>query len=93
MYLLHIFFSSDLLFPLVQAAGQVFILGNRVRMSARESAKLKADLEKAKAQSSAHQEAMETLNAERGVLKSQVKKLETDLKAKDGRLSALGEGA
>jgi hypothetical protein len=58
-------------------------------MSARESAKLKADLEKANAQSSAHQEAMETLNAERGVLKSQVKKLETDLKAKDGRLSAL----
>uniref|UniRef100_A0A2N9FSY5 Uncharacterized protein n=1 Tax=Fagus sylvatica TaxID=28930 RepID=A0A2N9FSY5_FAGSY len=88
MYLPHIFFSSDLLFP-VQAAGQVFVLGNRVRMSARESAKLKADLEKANAQSSAHQEAMETLNAERGVLKSQMKKLETDLKAKDGRLSAL----
>uniref|UniRef100_A0A2N9IFA0 Transposase (putative) gypsy type domain-containing protein n=1 Tax=Fagus sylvatica TaxID=28930 RepID=A0A2N9IFA0_FAGSY len=36
-----------------------------------------------------NQEAMETLNAERGVLKSQMKKLETDLKAKDGRLSAL----
>uniref|UniRef100_A0A2N9J220 Transposase (putative) gypsy type domain-containing protein n=1 Tax=Fagus sylvatica TaxID=28930 RepID=A0A2N9J220_FAGSY len=88
MYLPHIFFSSDLLFP-VQAAGQVFVLGNRVRMSARESAKLKADLEKANAQSSANQEAMETLNAERGVLKSQMKKLETDLKAKDGRLSAL----
>uniref|UniRef100_A0A2N9EL24 Uncharacterized protein n=1 Tax=Fagus sylvatica TaxID=28930 RepID=A0A2N9EL24_FAGSY len=73
----------------LKAAGQVFVLGNRVRMSARESAKLKADLEKANAQSSAHQEAMETLNAERGVLKSQMKKLETDLKAKDGRLSAL----
>uniref|UniRef100_A0A2N9GK56 Transposase (putative) gypsy type domain-containing protein n=1 Tax=Fagus sylvatica TaxID=28930 RepID=A0A2N9GK56_FAGSY len=73
----------------LKAAGQVFVLGNRVRMSARESAKLKADLEKVKAQSSAHQEAMETLNAERGVLKSQVKKLETDLKAKDDRLSAL----
>uniref|UniRef100_A0A2N9FDB5 Transposase (putative) gypsy type domain-containing protein n=1 Tax=Fagus sylvatica TaxID=28930 RepID=A0A2N9FDB5_FAGSY len=73
----------------LKAEGQVFVLGNRVRMSARESAKLKADLEKANAQSSAHQEAMETLNAERGVLKSQVKKLETDLKAKDGRLSAL----
>uniref|UniRef100_A0A2N9J9B8 Transposase (putative) gypsy type domain-containing protein n=1 Tax=Fagus sylvatica TaxID=28930 RepID=A0A2N9J9B8_FAGSY len=72
-----------------EAAGQVFVLGNRVRMSARESAKLKADLEKANAQSSANQEAMETLNAERGVLKSQMKKLETDLKAKDGRLSAL----
>jgi hypothetical protein len=88
MHLPHIFFSSDLLFP-VQAAGQVFVLGNRVRMSARKSAKLKTDLEKANAQSSAHQEAMETLNAERGVLKSQMKKLETDLKAKDGRLSAL----
>uniref|UniRef100_A0A2N9FB40 Transposase (putative) gypsy type domain-containing protein n=1 Tax=Fagus sylvatica TaxID=28930 RepID=A0A2N9FB40_FAGSY len=73
----------------LKAAGQVFVLGNRVRMSARESAKLKADLEKANAQSSANQEAMETLNAERGVLKSQMKKLETDLKAKDGRLSAL----
>uniref|UniRef100_A0A2N9IA94 Transposase (putative) gypsy type domain-containing protein n=1 Tax=Fagus sylvatica TaxID=28930 RepID=A0A2N9IA94_FAGSY len=73
----------------LKAAGQVFVLGNRVRMSARESAKLKADLEKVKAQSSAHQEAMETLNAERGTLKSQVKKLETDLKAKDDRLSAL----
>jgi hypothetical protein len=87
MYILHIF-SFDLL-PLVQAAGQVFILGNRVRMSARESAKLKADLKKAKAQSSAHQEAMEVLNAERGTLKNQVKKLETDLKAKDDRLSTL----
>ena len=32
---------------------------------------------------------MEVLNAERGTLKNQVKKLEIDLKAKDDRLSAL----
>ena len=70
MYILHMFvffFSFFDLLPLVQAAGQVFILGNRVCMSARESAKLKADLKKFKAQSSAHQEAMEVLNAERGL--------------------------
>uniref|UniRef100_A0A2N9E6S4 Transposase (putative) gypsy type domain-containing protein n=1 Tax=Fagus sylvatica TaxID=28930 RepID=A0A2N9E6S4_FAGSY len=50
---------------------------------------LRRILEKAKAQSFAHQEAMEVLNAERGTLKNQVKKLEIDLKAKDDRLSAL----
>jgi predicted nucleic acid-binding Zn-ribbon protein len=46
----------------------------------RESAKLKAELEKAKAKTLTHQKAIEVLNAERGTLKSQVKKLETDLK-------------
>ena len=80
--------SFDLL-PLFQAVGQVFILRNRVRTSQREAVKLKAEFEKAKAQTLAHQEAAEVLNAERRTLKGQVKKLETDLKAKDDRLFAL----
>jgi predicted RNase H-like nuclease (RuvC/YqgF family) len=87
----RILLSFDL-FLNIQAAGQMFVVGNRLRSSGSELKKLKANLEEATAQAQAHKKAAEGLKAEKGSLRSQVKQLKADVKRKDELISALETG-
>jgi hypothetical protein len=85
---MRILLSFDL-FLNIQAAGQMFVVGNRLRSSGSELVKLKANLEEATTQAQAHKKVAEGLKAEKGSLRSQIKQLEADVKRKDELISAL----